>query len=179
MVDAYSVLLWIFRTRSRDIQDEIAQIRGKRAREKDEALQQVKERIRALAEMAANPLRDVWRFTSPLKAGWNRLNPLRNNPKFQHWGVVVADMGKDVVEGVMKHRKEFKKEKRGRGMGFIHELSRVGRQSAYRVYKWMSNAVKAGCQLMCVGKTRLKDDEILVKGIEHFMVSLTPRAFDY
>lgn len=143
-----------------------------------EALQR-KERIRALAKMGANPLRDVWRITSPLKATWNRLNPLRNNPKFQHWEVVVADIEKDVVEGVMKHRKKFKKEKGGWGMGFIHELSRVGRQSAYRVYKWMSNAVKAGCQLMCVGKTSLKDDEILVKGIQHFMVSLTPRAFDY
>jgi hypothetical protein len=32
---------------------------------------------------------------------------------------------------------------------------------------------------MCVGKTSLKDDEILIKGIQHFMASLTLRESNY
>jgi hypothetical protein len=126
----------------------------------------IEERIAALDKMATDPLRDVWRFTCPLNATWNLLNPFRNNTTFQHWGVAVADVGKDIAELAMKHRKEPKGKKRGWGLGFIHELSRVGRQSGYRVYKWMSNAVKSGWKLLCVGKTSLTDDEILSKGIQ-------------
>jgi hypothetical protein len=124
------------------------------------------EQITALAETAQPPERDVLRFTVPLTATWNKFNPLRNNTTFQHWGVVVADFGKEVVDTVMRNRKELKKKKRGWCLGVVHELSRVGCQSAYRMYKWMSNAIKAGCKFLSVGKTKLKDDGIVTRGIQ-------------
>jgi hypothetical protein len=98
-----------------------------------EEVRRLHEQITALAKTAEPPERDVLRFTVPLTAMWNKLNPLRNNTTFQHWGVVVADFGKEVVDTVMRNRKELKKKKRGWCLGVVHELSRVGRQSAYRI----------------------------------------------
>lgn len=126
-------------------------------------LDKVLESISALGKKADNTIRDVWRFTRPLTAAWNILNPIRNNPSVQHWGVLVADVDQNMMKSTVCHRKELKKHK-GWGLGVIHELSRVGRQSAYRVYKWMSNAIKGGYHFMHVGQTRLKNDEILSKG---------------
>ena len=140
-------------------------IEPSRKSESEEA-RRLHEHIIALAKTAELPERDVLRFTVPLTAMWNKFNPLRNNTAFQHWGVVVADFGKEVVDTVMRNRKELKKKKQGWGFGVVHELSRVGRQSAYRVYKWMSNAIKAGCKVLSVGKTKFKDDEILSKGMQ-------------
>src|ERR1700737_2092778 len=91
------------------------------------------ERIAALRKTAVNAVRDVWRFTRPITAAWNNLNPLRNNPTVQHWGVLVADVDKDTMEKAVSHRKELKKKRKGWGLGAIHELKRVGRQSAYQV----------------------------------------------
>jgi len=64
----------------------------------------------------------------------------------------------------MNHSKELRREKQGWGLGFIEEFSRVGLQSGYRVYQWVSNAFKAGFKL-CVRKMSLNNDEILSKDI--------------
>jgi len=160
------------RERAKRVQQELKDVPGSHRlrvepppeRESAQA-RQLNEQIIALAKTAKPPERDVLRFTVPLTATWNKFNPLRNNTTFQHWGVVVADFGKEVIDTVMRNRKELKKKKRGWCLGAIHELSRVGRQSAYRVYKWMSNAIKTGCKVLSVGKTKLKDDEILTKGM--------------
>jgi|SRR5579859_3545800 len=113
----------------------------------------------------ADSIRDVWRITRPLTTAWNYVNPLRNNPALRHWCVLVAEVDNEVLEAAVRHRKELKKKKKGWGLGIIHELNRVGKQSAYRVYKWMSNAIKGGYHFMRVGKTKLKNDEILSNGM--------------
>ena len=123
------------------------------------------EKIACLRKQAENTIRDVWRFTHPLTAAWNRINPLRNNPSVQHWGVLVAETDRETVETARNHRKELKKKRKGWGLGVIHELARVGKLSAYRVSKWMSNMIKKGFKLMRVGKTDLKNEQILSKGI--------------
>lgn len=130
-------------------------------------------RITALRKTTANSIRDVWRFTHPLTAAWNNLNPLRDNPALQHWGVLVSDIDNKMLEAAVQHRKELRKKKKGWGLGIIHELNRVGKQSAYRVYKWMSNAIKGGYRFIRVGKTKLNNDEILSKGMA------CSRAFRY
>ena len=122
------------------------------------------EKIARLRKQAENTIRDVWRFTHPLTAAWNRINPLRNNPTVQHWGVLVAETDRETVETTINYRKELKKKRKGWGLGVIHELARVGKLSAYRVSKWMSNMIKKGFKLMRVGKTDLKNEQILSKG---------------
>jgi|SRR5579859_2092654 len=67
----------------------------------------------------------------------------------------------------MNHRKALKK-KKGCGLGVIHELARIGKRCAYRVSKWMSNMIKKGFNLMRVGKTDLKNEQILSKGMSFF-----------
>jgi hypothetical protein len=106
-------------------------------------LADILERISALEKQATNAIRDVRRFTCPLRAAWNKISPFRKTPRFQHWGVLVANVNDDLVKDVVCCRKPLKKET-GYGLGVIHELSRVGKQSAYRVYEWMSNAIKKG-----------------------------------
>ena len=70
-----------------------------------------------------------------------------------------------MLEAVVRHMKELQKKKKGWELGIIDELNRVGKQSAYRVYKWMSNAIKGGYRFIHVGKTKLKNEEILAKGL--------------
>jgi hypothetical protein len=118
-------------------------------------------KIEELSKIAVKEIRDVWWFTRPLSAIWNKLNPLRNKPTVQHWGIIVSDIDKETAETVLGHKKKLKK-KTGRAMGVIHELNRVGKESAYRVYNWMSNTIQGKFQF--IGKTKLKDNEILSKG---------------
>lgn len=129
-------------------------------------LKAVLERIEEIERKAASDeasLRDVWRFTHPLDAKWNYLNPLRANPSFQHWGVIVADVEKGILETVLSQRKWLKK--MGRWcLGMIHELKRIGRDSAYQVRKWISNTIKKGFGITRVGQTALQNNEIAAKG---------------
>jgi hypothetical protein len=90
--------------------------------------------------------------------------PLRNNPKVQHWGVIVADADAETVKSALRRRKQLKEKKKGWGLGVIHELARTGKQAAYRVSKWMPNMIKKGFQLMRIGKTELQNEQILSKG---------------
>jgi hypothetical protein len=127
-----------------------------------EAVRRRMEEVRAEAEAEAT-LRDVWRFTLPLDAKWNYLNPLRDNPTFQHWGVIVADVDKDIIDRAISHRKRLKR--LGRWcLGVIHELKRIGRDSAYQIRKWISNTIKKGFGITRVGQTALKNTEIAAKG---------------
>lgn len=127
-----------------------------------EAVRRRMEEVRAEAEAEAT-LRDVWRFTLPLDAKWNYLNPLRDNPTFQHWGVIVADVDKDIIDKAISHRKRLKR--LGRWcLGVIHELKRIGRDSAYQVRKWISNTIKKGFGITRVGQTSFKNTEIAAKG---------------
>ena len=123
----------------------------------------VRNRIEEATANAEAIMRDVWRFTLPLDAKWNYLNPLRDNRTFQHWGVIVADVDEDIIETVLSHRKRLKR--LGRWcLGVIHELKRIGRDSAYQVRKWISNTIKKGFGITRVGQTALKNTEIAAKG---------------
>lgn len=104
--------------------------------------------------------RDVWRFSRPLEASWNHINPLRYRINFQHWGVFVADIAKEKVEKILQKPKRWKYW----FLGGIHELSRIGKAAAYRFYKWMAEDIKKGTGLKLVGTTEMTDREISTEG---------------
>jgi hypothetical protein len=139
-----------------------------------EAVRRRMEEVRAEAEAEAT-LRDVWRFTLPLDAKWNYLNPLRDNPTFQHWGVIVADVDKDIIDKAISHRKRLKR--LGRWcLGVIHELKRIGRDSAYQVPNGFRTPSKRVSVLRVWDKRRLKTPRLQRKVHRFWCRIIDPQA---
>jgi hypothetical protein len=105
-------------------------------------------------------LREVWLLTQPLSAKWNLISPLRNMTAFRHWGVVVADLKKSVLEcavegNLISQLDEF---------GYIHELKRDGEMATYVFRKWRSNIAEKKATLTYVGQTDFTDEETCITG---------------
>ena len=97
--------------------------------------------------------------TQPLSTKWNSINPFRNMAAFQHWGVVVTDLNKSVLDPTVKGKISHLDE-----LGSIHELKRNNEISTYALRKWKPNDLGGKTTLTFVGLTDFTDEEIYIVG---------------
>jgi hypothetical protein len=122
------------------------------------------------AETPVSGARTVWRISRPLDATWNIFNPSRDDIKYQHWAVLVANMDKEEFEKKNRERK-------GRGAadcywGEIHELHRDRSTAKYCFDTFTSKGFGKGMKVTFVGNTTLTDEEIMDTGVIPFVYVL-------